>query len=288
MPSTPSATTMPPAPPTLIATSPLPRLPPRPGPRLLTNYGPIDIIWYDFSYPGRPGGGKGRDDLGSVELARLTRESSPPTSSSTTAWTSRQRRSLTPEQYQPRAWMERDGQRVTWEACQTLNGSWGYDRDNLDWKSPELLVRLLIDTVAKGGNLCSTSAPPGAANSTPAPARPSPPSANGSASTAAPSTAPPPATSPHRPTAASPGAATASTSTSSPGPSATSTSTASPTASNTPNSSTTPPKSKCSPSTPTPAPRTPTCPAPLLHPTLELPIHPPAVTIPVIELFLKD
>ena len=68
---------------------------------------------------------------------------------------------LTPEQYQPRAWMERDGQRVTWEACQTLNGSWGYDRDNLDWKSPELLVRLLIDTVAKGGNLLLNVGPRG-------------------------------------------------------------------------------------------------------------------------------
>ena len=31
--------------------------------------------------------------------------------------------------------MQRDGQPVVWEACQTLNGSWGYDRDNLDWKS---------------------------------------------------------------------------------------------------------------------------------------------------------
>ncbi|HEV2121727.1 MAG TPA: alpha-L-fucosidase, partial [Chloroflexota bacterium] len=42
---------------------------------------------------------------------------------------------------------------VIWEACQTLNGSWGYDRDNLDWKSPDLLVRMLIDGVSKGGNL---------------------------------------------------------------------------------------------------------------------------------------
>jgi alpha-L-fucosidase len=42
---------------------------------------------------------------------------------------------------------------VTWEACQTLNGSWGYDRDNLDWKSPESLVKLLIDSVSKGGNV---------------------------------------------------------------------------------------------------------------------------------------
>src|SRR5437764_7393907 len=59
----------------------------------------------------------------------------------------------TPEQYQPRGWLEADGQPVVWEACQTLNGSWGYDRDNLDWKPVDMLVRMLIDSVSKGGNL---------------------------------------------------------------------------------------------------------------------------------------
>jgi alpha-L-fucosidase len=34
-----------------------------------------------------------------------------------------------------------------------LNGSWGYHRDNLDWKPTVMLVRMLIDTVSKGGNL---------------------------------------------------------------------------------------------------------------------------------------
>jgi alpha-L-fucosidase len=47
----------------------------------------------------------------------------------------------------------RDGKQVPWEACQTLNGSWGYDRDNLTWKSPEMLIELLIECVSKGGNL---------------------------------------------------------------------------------------------------------------------------------------
>ena len=60
---------------------------------------------------------------------------------------------MTPEQYQPAELAEADGQPVVWEACQTLNGSWGYDRDNLDWKTPDMLVRMLVDGVAKGGNL---------------------------------------------------------------------------------------------------------------------------------------
>jgi alpha-L-fucosidase len=50
---------------------------------------------------------------------------------------------------------------VTWEACQTLNGSWGYDRDNLDWKPADLLIRMLVDTVSKDGNLLLNVGPNG-------------------------------------------------------------------------------------------------------------------------------
>jgi len=57
--------------------------------------------------------------------------------------------------------MMRDGKPVIWEACQTLNGSWGYDRDNLDWKSPDLLVRMLVDSVSKDGNLLLNVGPTG-------------------------------------------------------------------------------------------------------------------------------
>ena len=38
---------------------------------LLTNYGKIDVIWYDFSYPGEDG--KGRDDWDSTGLEALSR-----------------------------------------------------------------------------------------------------------------------------------------------------------------------------------------------------------------------
>lgn len=120
---------------------------------LLTNYGQIDIMWFDFSYPNRVWGGKGRADWHSEELARMVRELQPGILLNDRLDSPASADFVTPEQYQPKAWMERDGRRVVWEACQTLNGSWGYDRDNLDWKSPELLVKLLIDTVSKGGNL---------------------------------------------------------------------------------------------------------------------------------------
>ncbi len=121
---------------------------------LLTDYGPIDLLWFDFSYPEMDWGwarGKGKDDWDAAGLVALARELQPGILINNRAEVGADFH--TPEQYQPRGWFEVDGRRVTWEACQTLNGSWGYDRDNEDWKSPDLLARLLIDTVSKGGNL---------------------------------------------------------------------------------------------------------------------------------------
>lgn len=124
---------------------------------LLTQFGKVDIIWFDYSYPGREkewgwGKGKGREDWQSEKLLKMVRELQP-------GIIVNDRLDLgvgdvkTPEQYQPKGWMEVNGQKVVWEACQTLNGSWGYHRDNMDWKPVDMLVKMLIDSVSKGGNL---------------------------------------------------------------------------------------------------------------------------------------
>ena len=39
-----------------------------------------------------------------------------------------------------------------WEACMTMNGSWGYQRADDDWKSPKTIVRNLITCARDGGN----------------------------------------------------------------------------------------------------------------------------------------
>jgi alpha-L-fucosidase len=118
---------------------------------LLTQYGRIDVMWFDFSYPGRWWGGKGKDDWASDELLAMVRELQPGILVNDRLEVGGDL--VTPEQYQPATAPERDGEPVLWEACQTLNGSWGYDRDNLDWKSLEMLVQMLVDTISKGGNL---------------------------------------------------------------------------------------------------------------------------------------
>ena len=53
------------------------------------------------------------------------------------------------------------GKPVVWEASQTFSGSWGYHRDEETWKSVDTLVKMLIDSVSKGGNLLLNVGPTG-------------------------------------------------------------------------------------------------------------------------------
>ncbi len=41
---------------------------------------------------------------------------------------------------------------VDWESCMTMNDTWGYKAQDDNWKSPETLIRNLIDIASKGGN----------------------------------------------------------------------------------------------------------------------------------------
>jgi alpha-L-fucosidase len=128
---------------------------------LLTQFGQVDYLFFDFSYAGRSEwwGGKGAEDWGSAELLAMVRELQPDILVNDR--TGLPGDFVTPEQYQPAGPMEGPDGPIAWEACQTLNGSWGYDRDNVDYKSPDLLVRMLIDGVSKDGNLLLNVGPTG-------------------------------------------------------------------------------------------------------------------------------
>jgi alpha-L-fucosidase len=130
---------------------------------LLTGYGKIDIIWFDFSYPersykGLPG--KGRDDWQSLELLKLVRSLAPDIIVNNRLDLETDTPDMvTPEQYTPRTPPLVNGEPVTWEMCQTFSGSWGYYRDEDSWKSPAQLLQILIDGVALGGNLLMNVGP---------------------------------------------------------------------------------------------------------------------------------
>ncbi|MGO7275848.1 alpha-L-fucosidase [Rhizobium ruizarguesonis] len=130
---------------------------------LLTDFGQIDIMWFDFSYPQWKLGelvGKGHQDWESEKLVRLVRELAPDIIiNNRLDLAGLQPDIVTPEQYMPRARPLRDGRRVVWEACHTLSGSWGYHRDEDTWKSTEQLVQMLVGTVAMGGNLLMNVGP---------------------------------------------------------------------------------------------------------------------------------
>ncbi len=119
---------------------------------LLTGYGRIDYLWFDFSYAGRDWGwsrGKGREDWQSERLEAMVRELQRQIILNDRLDLGRGVR--TPEERQPGR-----GEGATqgvWEACQTMNGSWGYHRDSAGWRDADDLLRTLIDAVGKGGNL---------------------------------------------------------------------------------------------------------------------------------------
>ena len=119
---------------------------------LLSNYGKIDILWLDFSYPGKYG--KGKDDWASVELIKQIRKLQP-------GIIVDNRLDLngysdgedfdTPEQVSTKELEKYKGK--TWETCQTFSGSWGYYRDENSWKTHRQLLDLLITATSNGGNL---------------------------------------------------------------------------------------------------------------------------------------
>jgi alpha-L-fucosidase len=127
---------------------------------LLTQFGQIDILWYDFSPAATDRfAGKGKEVWRSEELIRLVRSLQPKIILNDRLEIDQDVK--TPEQFQPPAWVTVGGNPVVWEACQTFSGSWGYHRDESSWKSVGQLIRMLIDSVSKGGNLLLNVGPTG-------------------------------------------------------------------------------------------------------------------------------
>lgn len=129
---------------------------------LLTGYGPIDIVWFDFTYAVKHG--KSAADWDAEGLLRLVRDLQPQTIvnnrlglGETTAdgWDF-----VTPEQFRVEEWPTVRGARVPWETCQTFSGNWwGYTRDEATWRNAPEVVHLLVDSVSKGGNLIMNVGP---------------------------------------------------------------------------------------------------------------------------------
>jgi alpha-L-fucosidase len=113
---------------------------------LCTNYGKLDILWYDVNWPLTPEGWE------AVEMNKMVRQLQPDILINNRAGIPED--FTTPEQH-IQAFAE------PWEACMTMNDSWGYNIGDDDWKSQKTIVRNLV-TCARGyGNYLLNIGPKG-------------------------------------------------------------------------------------------------------------------------------
>jgi alpha-L-fucosidase len=108
---------------------------------ILTNYGEIAILWWDYGtqMKSREGAAK-LDKLLALQPNIITNDRLHPDFPGDTK---------TPEQAIPEQ-STVDGQ--NWETCMTMNGSWGYRKSDHNWKSSETLIRNLVKISSRGGN----------------------------------------------------------------------------------------------------------------------------------------
>ncbi len=140
---------------------------------LLTNYGKIDILWFDLAnvepwdglYLGeriirKPWmGSHGAEEFEAKELLDKIRSLQPDIIINNRLFFDQD--VWTPEQVQPTEWVRHPetNELVNWEACQTISGSWGYHRDEMSVNDPETSIEMLINTVCCGGNLIMNVGP---------------------------------------------------------------------------------------------------------------------------------
>ncbi len=126
---------------------------------LLSNYGPVDIMWWDYSQ----GAAEGDRAWGAPALMQMCRELQPgiimnnrlyafsgldPASDKLGLDTSKGD-FTTPEKRVPASLQGK----LDWETCLTVGNNWGYNRHDTELKSPATLIRHLQECVSRGGNL---------------------------------------------------------------------------------------------------------------------------------------
>ena len=116
---------------------------------LVQNYGPIDCLWLDGCWIF----GEGPKSLNLHDVMIEARKTTPGLMV-VDRWQSTDCEDyVTPEQ-----WVPEEPVSVPWESCITIADHWGYHYDDV-YKSSRQIIHLLIDVVAKGGNLAINVGP---------------------------------------------------------------------------------------------------------------------------------
>ena len=136
---------------------------------LCSNYGKIDLMWFDFSYDNMTG-----ETWKATELVRMARSLQPHILFDNRLEVSGEGFGslltdnpneysgdfVSPEQIiPPRGIFDTNGNRVVWEACLTMNNNWGYCESDHFFKPAPMIVRKLVECVSKGGNLLMNVGP---------------------------------------------------------------------------------------------------------------------------------
>ena len=108
---------------------------------LMSNYGKIDILWYDVSWPlDSP------EKWESVKMNKMVRELQPDIIIDNRSWL--------PEDFgTPEEHIHAEEAGRSWEACMTFNGSWGYMPSCIDWRPVREVLDMLRQVTSGQGNL---------------------------------------------------------------------------------------------------------------------------------------
>lgn len=130
---------------------------------LLTQYGLLDILWFDYSYDDMTG-----EKWQATKIMEMVRKHQPQaitdnrleTSGSgqgsivTDSITDYSGDFVSPEQLVPHEGIRNHaGKFVPWELCVTMNNNWAYNPTDYLYKSPKTLIRKLVECVSKNGNM---------------------------------------------------------------------------------------------------------------------------------------
>ena len=105
---------------------------------LLSNYGKIDVLWYDVSWPLDAAGWE------SEKMNAMVFQLQPEIIVNN-------RNKLDGDFSTPEQTITADNKHA-WESCMTMNDSWGYHRADDNWKSPKTVVRNLVTCAHDTGN----------------------------------------------------------------------------------------------------------------------------------------
>ncbi|MCC6414379.1 MAG: alpha-L-fucosidase [Opitutaceae bacterium] len=106
---------------------------------LLTNYGPVGMIWFDTPLT--------LSQAQSARIRRFVKKLQPACLVSGRIGHGLGDYSLPRDNFLPPARLKGD-----WETCATLNHTWGFKQHDHAWKNPETLITTLVDLTSKGVN----------------------------------------------------------------------------------------------------------------------------------------